>query len=397
MVSQRHPGNRALPRCHQPLPAHPQSADLPTHRGNRRRSHHLAARADRRPPKLGLPLLLAARLHYTLQALISAGYLTEAKAWREWLLRAVAGDPADLQIMYALDGTRRLPETELPWLAGYENSKPVRTGNAASDQLQLDVWGETLDGLALARNAGIAAHDDAWDLQVALMEHLEGNWDQPDNGLWEMRGARRHFTHSKVMAWVAADRMATAVRTHPDLDGPADRWEALRDTIHTDVLTHGYDADHNSFTQSYDAPSLDASLLMIPRVGFLPPTDPRVLGTITAIQNGLTEDGFVKRYDTTDSGDGLTGGEGLFLACSFWLVDALQLAGQHQAATQLFERLLALRNDVGLLSKEWDPTTSRQLGNTPQAFSHFPLVTSALQLHAGKGHPSNHPIAPPKS
>jgi len=334
---------------------------------------------------------------YTLQALISAGYLTEAKAWREWLIRAVAGDPADLQIMYALDGTRRLPETELPWLAGYENSKPVRTGNAASDQLQLDVWGETLDGLALARNAGMAAHDDAWDLQVALMEHLEGNWDQPDNGLWEMRGARRHFTHSKVMAWVAADRMATAVRTHPDLDGPADRWEALRDTIHTDVLTHGYDADHNSFTQSYDAPGLDASLLMIPRVGFLPPTDPRVLGTITAIQNGLTEDGFVKRYDTTDSGDGLTGGEGLFLACSFWLVDALQLAGQHQAATQLFERLLALRNDVGLLSEEWDPTTSRQLGNTPQAFSHFPLVTSALQLHAGKGHPSNHPIAPPKS
>ncbi len=334
---------------------------------------------------------------YTLQALISAGYLTEAKAWREWLIRAVAGDPADLQIMYALDGTRRLPETELPWLAGYENSKPVRSGNAASDQLQLDVWGETLDGLALARNAGMAAHDDAWDLQVALMEHLEGNWDQPDNGLWEMRGARRHFTHSKVMAWVAADRMATAVRTHPDLDGPADRWEALRDTIHTDVLTHGYDADHNSFTQSYDAPGLDASLLMIPRVGFLPPTDPRVLGTITAIQNGLTEDGFVKRYDTTDSGDGLTGGEGLFLACSFWLVDALQLAGQHQAATQLFERLLALRNDVGLLSEEWDPTTSRQLGNTPQAFSHFPLVTSALQLHAGNGHPSNHPIAPPKS
>ena len=225
------------------------------------------------------------------------------------------------------------------------------------------------------------------------MNHLEGNWDQPDNGLWEMRGARRHFTHSKVMAWVAADRMATAVRTHPDLHGPADRWEALRDTIHADVLTHGYDSDRNTFTQSYDAAGLDASLLMIPRVGFLPPTDPRVLGTIAAIRNGLTEDGLVKRYDTTDSGDGLTGGEGLFLACSFWLVDALHLAGQQGEATQLFERLLDLRNDVGLLSEEWDPRNHRQLGNTPQAFSHFPLVTSALQLHAGKGHRSNHPIA----
>ena len=329
---------------------------------------------------------------YTLQALISAGYLTEAKAWLEWLLRAVAGDPAQLQIMYALDGTRRLPEAELPWLAGYENSTPVRTGNAASDQLQLDVWGETLDGLALARNAGISPHDNAWDLQVALMNHLESNWTQPDNGLWEMRGARRHFTHSKVMAWVAADRMATAVRTHPDLHGPADRWEALRDTIHADVLTHGYDPDRNTFTQSYNAPSLDASLLMIPRVGFLPPTDPRVLGTITAIRHSLTEDGFVKRYDTSDSDDGLTGGEGLFLACSFWLVDALHLAGQLHDATKLFERLLELRNDVGLLSEEWDPKAGRQLGNTPQAFSHFPLVTSALQLHTGRGHHSNHPI-----
>ena len=329
---------------------------------------------------------------YTLQALIAAGYFQEAKAWREWLLRAVAGDPADLQIMYALDGTRRLPEAELPWLAGYEGSSPVRTGNAASDQLQLDVWGETLDGLALARNAGISAHDDSWDLQTALMEHLEGAWDKPDNGLWEMRGPRRHFTHSKVMAWVAADRMVTAVRTHPGLNGPADRWEQLRETIHADVLTHGYDGDRNTFTQAYGAPGLDASLLMIPRVGFLPPTDPRVLGTITAVQQGLTEDGLVKRYDTTGSEDGLTGGEGLFLACSFWLVDALHLAGQRAEATQLSEKLLDLRNDVGLLSEEWDPSTGRQLGNTPQAFSHFPLVTSALQLHAGKGHHSHHPI-----
>jgi len=331
---------------------------------------------------------------YTLQALISAGYLAEAKAWREWLLRAVAGDPAELQIMYALDGTRRIPEAELPWLAGYENSRPVRTGNAASDQLQLDVWGEILDGLALARNASISTHDDAWDIQVALMNHLEGTWDQPDNGLWEMRGPRRQFTHSKVLAWVAADRMASAVRAH-HLYGPADRWEALGDTIHADVLTHGYNPDRNTFTQSYDAPGLDAALLMIPRVGFLPPDDFRVLGTIAAIQNELTEGGFVKRYETSTSDDGLPGGEGLFLACSFWLVDALHLAGQQTEATQLFERLLALRNDVGLLSEEWDPHTGRQLGNTPQAFSHFPLVTSALQLHAGRAHHSNHPITPP--
>jgi len=330
---------------------------------------------------------------YTLQALLAAGYEQEAKAWREWLLRAIAGDPAELQIMYSLDGTRRLPEYELPWLAGYENSRPVRVGNAASDQLQLDVWGETLDGLALARDAHVTAHDDAWDVQVALMNYLEGNWDQPDNGLWEMRGPRRHFTHSKVMAWVAADRMARAARTH-HLPGPADRWELLRDRIHTDVLTHGYDHHRNTFTQSYDAPGLDASLLLIPRVGFLPPTDPRVLGTITAIENDLTEDGLVKRYQTTSSDDGLPGGEGMFLACSFWLVDALHLAGQKQPARQLFERLLTLRNDVGLLSEEWDPTGHRQLGNTPQAFSHFPLVTSALQLHAGKGHRSNQPIAP---
>ncbi len=332
---------------------------------------------------------------YTLQALLAAGYVAEAKAWREWLLRAVAGDPAELQIMYSLDGTRRLPEAELPWLTGYEHSSPVRTGNAASDQLQLDVWGETLDGLALARETGIAANDDAWDVQVALMNHLEGIWDQPDNGLWEMRGARRHFTHSKVMAWVAADRMAHAVQTHPNLHGPTGRWEQLRDTIHADVLAHGYDTQRDTFVQSYGATALDASLLMIPRVGFLPGTDPRVLGTITAIQRGLTEDGLIKRYQTGDSNDGLSGGEGLFIACSFWLVDALHLAGQQPAATQLFERLLTLRNDVGLLSEEWDPTTGRLLGNTPQAFSHFPLVTSALQLHAGHPHRSNQPIHHP--
>ena len=328
---------------------------------------------------------------YTLQALIAAGYLAEAKAWREWLLRAVAGDPSRLQIMYGVDGTRRLPEAELVWLAGYEGSTPVRTGNAASDQLQIDVWGETLDGLALARDAGLGVHDDAWDLQVSLMEHLEGAWDQPDNGLWEMRGERRHFTHSKVMAWVAADRMAGAVRSYP-LEGPVKRWEALAETIKADILLKGFDTDRQTFTQSYGAPGLDASLLLIPRVGFLPPTDPRVLGTIAAVQNELTEDGFVQRYNPTSADDGLAGGEGVFLACSFWLVDALNLAGRTDEARALFERLLTLRNDVGLLSEEWDPKAGRQLGNTPQAFSHFPLVTSALQLHVGKGHHSNQPI-----
>jgi len=333
---------------------------------------------------------------YTLQALLSAGYLAEAKAWREWLLRAVAGDPAELQIMYALDGTRRLPEAELPWLAGYEGSRPVRTGNAASDQLQLDVWGETLDGLCLARDSGLGARTDAWDVQTALMEHLEGAWDQPDNGLWEVRGARRHFTHSKVMAWVAADRMSRAVRTHPQLHGPADRWEALRDTIHADVVAHGYDEALGSFTQSYGSASLDASLLLIPRVGFLPATDPRVLGTISAIQRDLTQDGFVRRYQTSESDDGLPGGEGMFLACSFWLVDALHLAGRQRDAIKLFERLLTLRNDVGLLSEEWDPVAGRQLGNTPQAFSHFPLVTSGLQLHSGRGHRSDETIRRPR-
>ncbi|HEV7168475.1 MAG TPA: glycoside hydrolase family 15 protein [Micrococcaceae bacterium] len=327
----------------------------------------------------------------TLQSLLAAGYTDEAAAWREWLLRAVAGDPADLQIMYAINGRRRLPETELGWLRGYEGSAPVRTGNAAAGQLQLDVWGEVLDGLSLTRNALLTQEDDSWDLQTVLMEHLEGVWDQPDNGLWEMRGPRRHFTHSKVMAWVAADRMVKGVR-ESGLPGPVDRWEALRDTIHADVMTHGYNAERNTFVQSYGSTELDASLLMIPRVGFLPPDDKRVIGTIDAIQRELTEDGFVLRYRPQASNDGLPGGEGVFLACSFWLVNALQGAGRRREATELFERLLDLRNDVGLLSEEWDPKARRQLGNMPQAFSHFALVTSAMQLHHGRHHHSNVPI-----
>ena len=325
----------------------------------------------------------------TLQSLLGAGYLAEAKAWRDWLLRAVAGDPAQLQIMYGIDGRRRLPETELPWLSGYQGSRPVRTGNAAADQLQLDVWGEVLDGLALTRRAELESPDTSWDVQVALLEHLEGAWQQPDNGLWEMRGPRREFTHSMVMAWVAADRMVDGVRAC-GLPGPADRWAALRDTIHADVLTHGFDAERNTFTQSYGSPELDASLLLIGRVGFLPPDDPRIAGTVDAVQRELTESGFVLRYRTASAADGLPGGEGVFLACSFWLVDALVGLGRRQEARELFERLLGLRNDVGLLSEEYDPAAGRHLGNTPQAFSHFPLVTSALALSRGRPARSDH-------
>lgn len=327
----------------------------------------------------------------TLQSLIRAGYTDEAKAWREWLLRAVAGDPADLQIMYSVDGRRRLPEAELPWLAGYEKSTPVRTGNAAANQLQLDVWGEVLDGLSLTRNALLHDPDDSWDVQTALMDHLEGAWHQPDNGLWEMRGPRRHFTHSKIMAWVAVDRMVKGSRQFR-LPGPAERWEDLRDTIHGEVMEHGFNPKMNSFVQSYGSTALDASLLLIPRVGFLPPDHPRVLGTIDAIQRDLTEDGFVLRYRPEHSDDGLPGGEGVFLACSFWLVDALLGAGRRAEATELFERLLALRNDVGLLSEEWGVRTDRQLGNTPQAFSHFALITSAFQLHHGMADQSDQKI-----
>jgi len=320
---------------------------------------------------------------YTLQALLAAGFRREAGAWRDWLLRCIAGQPEKLQILYSLDGARRLPEAELSWLSGYEGSGPVRTGNAASGQLQLDVWGETLDALFLARQAGLPADRDAWALQVALMNHLESAWREPDNGLWEVRGDRQHFTHSKIMAWVAADRMARSVRQY-GLPGPARRWERLRGRIHHDVVTHAFDAKRNTFTQAYGSRALDASLLLIPRVGFLPATDPRVTGTIDAIRRELSDGGLVRRYSTSETDDGLKGSEGLFIACSFWLVDALYAAGQRREAIGLFERLLRLRNDVGLLSEEWDPAAQRQLGNTPQAFSHFALVISALQLHTGR-------------
>ena len=319
---------------------------------------------------------------FTLQALLGSGFVAEARAWREWLLRAVAGAPADLQIMYSLDGARRLPEYELPWLAGYEGSAPVRIGNGAAGQFQLDVWGEVLDGLHLGRESGLAISSDSWELQRALMDFLEGNWDEPDNGLWEVRGPRRHFVHSKVMAWAGTDRMVRAVERHC-LDGPVERWRRLREEIAREVCQRGYDAGRGTFTQYYGGHELDASLLLLPRVGFLGWRDERIVGTVAAIQQELCEDGFVLRYRTQEGVDGLPGTEGAFLACSFWLVDALLGLGREDEARGLFARLLALRNDVGLLAEEWDPTAGRQVGNFPQAFSHEPLITSAQQLSAG--------------
>jgi GH15 family glucan-1,4-alpha-glucosidase len=318
---------------------------------------------------------------FTLQALLGTGFVEEAKAWRELLLRAVAGDPADLQIMYGIDGTRRLPETTIDWLSGYENSRPVRVGNAASGQFQLDVWGEVLSALDLARTSGIAAQEAAWDLQRALLDFLEGHWDEPDNGLWEMRGPRRQFVHSKVLAWAGVDRAVRAVE-HFGLEGPADRWRALRDNIHEDVCSNGYDAERRTFTQFYGSRGLDAALLLIPQVGFLPWQDERVVGTVEAVQRELCQDGFVLRYDPQADGgvDGLPGREGAFLACTFWLADALLGIGRRDEATELFERMLSLRSDLGLLSEEYDTRLHRQVGNTPQAFSHVGLVNTARHL-----------------
>lgn len=318
---------------------------------------------------------------FTLYALLVAGYVDEAVAWRDWLLRAVAGEPAAMQIMYGPAGERRLTELELPWLPGYEGSAPVRVGNAASTQLQLDVYGEVMDVLHQGRRVG-APHDDAaWDLQRALLETLEGRWREPDEGIWEVRGPRRHFTHSKVMAWVAADRAVKAVERH-GFDGPVERWRALRATIHDEVCAEGFDADRNTFVQSYGDRRLDGSLLMIPLVGFLPPEDPRVAGTVDAIQRELCEDGFVLRYRTDESSDvdGLPGGEGAFLACTFWLADNLLLIGRRREALAVFDRLRGLCNDVGLLSEEYDPAAGRLVGNYPQALSHVSLINTARNL-----------------
>ncbi|MET9767666.1 glycoside hydrolase family 15 protein [Streptomyces sp. NPDC006415] len=321
----------------------------------------------------------------TLSSLLRTGYREEARAWREWLLRAVAGDPENLQIMYGIAGERELGEAELDWLPGYENSGPVRVGNGAANQLQLDVYGEVTEALHLAHMTGLTRNDYAMGLQLKLIEYLEKHWEEPDEGIWEVRGPRRHFVHSKVMAWVAVDRTIKLVESG-DVEGPLERWYELRDDIHRDVLERGYDKERNTFTQSYGSKELDASLLLIPQMGFLPPDDKRVIGTIEAIQRELsTEDGFILRYPTEgeDAGvDGLAGDEGAFLACSFWMADDLAMIGRVDEARQLFEKLLSLRNDLGLLAEEWDSNLQRQVGNFPQAFSHVPLIDTALRLTA---------------
>ncbi|MFE0689246.1 glycoside hydrolase family 15 protein [Streptomyces sp. JH002] len=321
----------------------------------------------------------------TLSSLLRTGYHEEARAWREWLLRAVAGDPENLQIMYGVAGERELSEAELSWLPGYENSQPVRIGNGAAGQLQLDVYGEVTEALHLGHMTGLARNDHANLLQLKLIRYLEDHWNEPDEGIWEVRGPRRHFVHSKVMAWVAVDRTVKLIESG-EVDGPLERWRDLRDEIHRDVCEHGYDKERNTFTQSYGSQELDASLLLIPQMGFLPPDDKRVIGTIEAIQRELsTLDGFILRYPTAgdEAGvDGLEGDEGAFLACSFWMADDLAMIGRVDEARKLFERLLSLRNDLGLLAEEWDPRRQRQVGNFPQAFSHVPLIDTALRLTA---------------
>ena len=318
---------------------------------------------------------------FTLFAMMNAGFIDEARAWRNWLLRAVAGDPANAQILYGVAGERRVMEVELEWLPGYAGSAPVRVGNAAHEQFQLDVYGEVMDALHQARVDGLPADDHTWSLQRAIMDFLEGAWEQPDEGIWEVRGPRRHFTHSKVLAWVAFDRAVDTVERY-DLPGPADRWRRLRDEIHREVCSEAFSIELNSFTQAYGSDELDASTLLIPLVGFLPGDDPRVLGTIDAIQRDLTRDGFVERYrpQAHNEVDGLPGGEGVFLPCSYWLVDALLMARRDDEARALFEQLLAIRNDLGLLSEEYDPAAKRLLGNFPQAFTHVGLVNSAYNL-----------------
>jgi GH15 family glucan-1,4-alpha-glucosidase len=308
----------------------------------------------------------------TLDVLTDSGYITEAGAWRVWLLRAIAGRPEDLQVMYGVAGERRLPEQMLDWLPGYEGSRPVRIGNGAASQLQLDVYGEVLNCLYQVRKYGLAPHDYAWSILRKLMDFLERSWDQPDEGLWEVRGPRRHFVHSKVMACVAADRSVRAVEEHGRA-GPVERWRAMRDRIHAEVCDKGFDPERGTFTQSYGSRELDASLLLIPIVGFLPPEDPRVICTIDAIKRELMTDGLMLRYSISESNDvdGLPGPEGAFLACSFWMAEALALVGRKDEAMELFERLLALTNDVGLLAEEYDPVQARQLGNFPQAFTHL--------------------------
>ncbi|MGH9043362.1 MAG: glycoside hydrolase family 15 protein [Acidimicrobiales bacterium] len=326
----------------------------------------------------------------TLESLMRGGYHEEAMAWRDWLLRAASGDVSRLQIMYGTSGERRLDEWEVDWLQGYEGAKPVRIGNAASGQFQLDVYGEVMSALYTACQFDGVTSRPMWDLQSNMIEFIEEGWKQPDDGIWEVRGPRRNFTHSKVMAWVAVDRAVKTLETWPTLEGPLERWRKLRQDIHDEVCAQGFNTARGAFTQYYGSDLLDASILMIPMVGFLAPDDPRVVSTVEAIQRELVEDGFVLRYRTSDDGavDGLSGREGAFLACSFWLADCLHMIGRIKEAEELFERLLGLRNDLGLLSEEYDPHAKRLVGNFPQAFSHVSLVNTACRL---SGHEMGHP------
>ena len=319
---------------------------------------------------------------FTLFALNQGGYFEEAKAWREWLLRAIAGTPAQMQILYGVRGERRIDEFEIPWLKGYENSRPVRIGNAASTQFQLDVYGEILGAIYEACRAGLKITEDDWRLQIGLLNFLETKWQEPDEGIWEVRGPRRHFTHSKVMAWFAFDRGVRMVEEFGfSADGHLERWKQARDQIHAEVCARGYSAKKNAFTQSYDSDAMDASVLLAPLIGFLPPEDERIRGTIAAVERELIENGFVLRYRPQEEQvDGLPGRDGAFLPCSFWFAACLDWIGEKERRATWFERLLALRNDLGLLAEEYDPIAKRQLGNFPQAFSHIAIITTAYRL-----------------
>jgi GH15 family glucan-1,4-alpha-glucosidase len=326
---------------------------------------------------------------FTLYAMMNAGYLDEARAWREWLLRAVAGSPSQLQIMYGLAGERRLTELELPWLSGYEDSRPVRVGNGAFDQFQLDVPGEVMDALHQCRRVGLEPIGASWDFQKALMDFLESAWEQPDEGIWEVRGPRRHFTHSKVMAWVAFDRAVKGVEQF-DRDGEVDRWRELRGRIRRQIHERAFDHEVGAFMQSYGSRFLDASVLMMPLVGFIEPDDPMMVGTVRAIERRLKKDGFVDRYETDPSVDGLPPGEGSFLLCSFWMCDNYAMMGRRADAVRMFEGLLGIRNDVGLLSEGYDVEAGRLVGNFPQAFSHIGLINTAYNLSSAASHPAEH-------
>jgi len=315
----------------------------------------------------------------TLLALMNAGYYNEAQAWREWLLRAAAGSPRQIQIMYGLRGERRLTEWQVPWLPGYENSQPVRIGNAAHDQLQLDIFGEVMDALHQAREGGLGVNEAGWAMQREFLLHLASIWHEPDEGLWEVRSGREHFTHSKAMAWLAFDRAIRSAEMFK-LPGPVNEWREIRERIHADVCTRGFNAELGSFVRAYGSKELDASLLLLPVIGFLPPHDCRIAGTVAAIERRLMVKGLVLRYDSATASDGLPAGEGVFLACSFWLADAYLMLGRQDDALRLFDRLLSLRNDVGLLSEQYEPRTCRLVGNFPQAFSHLALVNTASNL-----------------